>query len=269
MTLRVEAIIIDPQMDFCDHPSRAGSLAVPGAHADMQRLAGFLEKNIFRLDDIHVTLDSHHVVDIAHPIWWKDQNGNAPAPFTMITADMVRSGLWSTRNPAVAARSLAYVETLEAKGRYQLVIWPEHCLIGSQGHSVHPDVHDALLSWDRKNFGMFNAVTKGSNPFTEHYSGVQAEVPDANDPSTQLNMSLIDTLQQADLVIIAGEALSHCVANTVRDIAANFDPASISKLVLLEDTCSPVPSFEKAAQDFINDMTRLGMRLEKTTTFNL
>lgn len=269
MSLRIEMMIIDPQMDFCDYPSKSGSLAVPGAHADMQRLAQFLKTNSFRLEDIHVTLDSHHVVDIAHPIWWVDEKFNSPPPFTLITSDMVRNGVWRARNPALQARSLAYVELLEQKGRYQLCIWPEHCIIGTSGHNIHPEVMDELLNWDRSQFASFDAVTKGSNPFTEHYSAIQAEVPDSKDASTQLNVELIKTLQRADIVIIAGEALSHCVANTVLDIANNFDPASISKLVLLEDACSNVPGFEKAGEDFINQMTRLGMKLEKTSTFNL
>jgi hypothetical protein len=41
-------------------------------------------------------------------------------------------------------------------------------------------------------------VTKGENPWTEHYSAVQAEVPDDDDPRTQLNRTADRRLDQAD-----------------------------------------------------------------------
>ena len=44
---------------------------------------------------------------------------------------------------------------------------------------------------------------------------------------------------EADLIFVAGEAGSHCLANTVRDIANNFgDDTYVKKLVLLTDATS-------------------------------
>ena len=80
---------------------------------------------------------------------------------------------------------------------------------------------------------MINLVTKGSNFWTEHYSAVMADVPDPSDPHTMLNTSFINTLKEADIIALSGEAKSHCLANTVRDIANNFGEENISKLVLL------------------------------------
>src|SRR3982750_3884422 len=78
--MRVEGLIIDPQVDFC---SPQGRLFVPGAAEDMQRLAAMVRRLGDRVDDYHVTLDSHRIVDIAHPIFWKDSAGNHPDPFTI------------------------------------------------------------------------------------------------------------------------------------------------------------------------------------------
>ncbi len=50
-------LIIDPQVDF--HPG--GSLAVPGANEDSERIAQFIYKHASAIDEIYVTLDSHHV----------------------------------------------------------------------------------------------------------------------------------------------------------------------------------------------------------------
>lgn len=38
-----------------------GSLGVPGAIEDSQRTAAFIEKHINAIDEIYVSLDTHHV----------------------------------------------------------------------------------------------------------------------------------------------------------------------------------------------------------------
>ena len=60
--MNIQLLIIDPQNDFCDPK---GSLFVPGADGDMTRLATMIDRISPKLADIHVTLDSHHLVDIA------------------------------------------------------------------------------------------------------------------------------------------------------------------------------------------------------------
>jgi len=56
------------------------------------------------------------------------------------------------------------------------------------------------------------------------------------------------------------------VANTIRDIAAEFGDDQIKKFVLLEDTSSNVGGFEKMGQDFVREMVARGM--QRTTTAN-
>ncbi len=262
--MQLELLIIDPQIDFCDPH---GALFVAGADRDMTRLAALVRRLAPKLGDIHVTLDSHHFVDIAHPIFWKDASGSAPAPFTIITAAEVETGRWTTAQPGMYRRALAYVQALEKHGRYPLCIWPPHCLIGSTGHAVVPELFAALQDWEKR-FAMVDYVTKGSNPFTEHYSAIQADVPDPADPGTQINTALLQTLMRADLIAVAGEAGSHCLANTVRDIANNFgDDRLVSKIVLLQDATSPVTGFESFQDDFLREMTARGMKLATTTDF--
>jgi nicotinamidase/pyrazinamidase len=278
--LKIDLMIIDPQNDFCDIPQDAcpynpmvmgerimPALPVTGAHDDMLRLASFIRRVGNKLNDIHVTLDSHNPVDIAHPSWWVNAQRENPAPFTIITASDVKAGLWRTANPLAQAYSQSYVEKLETGGRYPLVIWPEHCLIGGWGHNVHAAVKGELDAWARKRLEVVNYVTKGSNPMTEHYSAVQAEVPDPADNSTLLNTSLIRTLERADIIVVAGEALSHCVANTVRDIANNFGEDNIKKMVLLTDCASPVTGFEQLGKDFVAEMSSRGMQLASSADF--
>jgi nicotinamidase/pyrazinamidase len=262
--MKLHLVVIDPQNDFC-RPD--GALSVPGARADMERLARLVDRLRHKLADIHVTLDSHRRVDISHPVWFSDGNGRHPAPFTAITAADVMSGRWTPTLPSTHARTLAYLRELERSGRYTHVIWPEHCLIGSEGHNVVQPLFDALQEWSSR-FALVDFVTKGSNPWTEHFSAFRAEVPDPADPGTQLNAGLLQTLEDADLVLLAGEASSHCLANTVRDLAAGFgDPRAIGKLVLLTDATSPVPGFEAHADAFLRDLTALGMKTATTRDF--
>jgi nicotinamidase-related amidase len=262
---KVHLVIVDPQNDFCDP---GGSLYVKGADDDMARLAVMINRLQDKLEDIHVTLDCHHLVDVAHPIFWKDSTGKCPDPFTIITAEEVEKGTWTPVLQGLFRRTLAYVKALEKSGRYPLCIWPPHCLIGTWGNNVFPPLEDALRNFEGSQIAMINYVTKGSNIYTEHYSAVKAEVPDPQDPGTQINTSLINTLEQADLIAVAGEAGSHCLANTVRDITNEFkDDSYVKKIVLLEDATSPVTGFEQFQVDFVKEMTARGMQLAKTTEF--
>ncbi|HLK56418.1 MAG TPA: hypothetical protein VKU00_07630 [Chthonomonadaceae bacterium] len=260
--MRTALLIIDPQVDFCD-PER-GALYVPGAEQDMARLAQMILRVGPQVDAIHVTLDSHHTVHIAHPIFWQDAEGKHPPPFTPVSAADVEAGHWTTTLPENRERALEYVHALERTGRYTLFLWPYHCLIGSLGHAVQPELFAALREWESR-YAVVNYVLKGSNLWTEHYSAIRAEVPDQDDPATEQNTDLIAALRSADRVLIAGEAGSHCVANTVRDLADAFGHHNeIEKLVLLTDAVSPVTGFEQNQIDFVADLTRRGMRLATT-----
>ena len=288
MARKVHLLMIDPQNDFCNRGNpkllaalksagipqnewpnevNPGALFVPGADEDMARLAAFITKNEKRIDEIHCTLDSHQTIHIAHPIFWRNSKGEHPTPFTVITDDDIKKGLWTTTNPRWQVRGQEYVDALEKNKRYILVIWPPHCLIGSWGAGVVSAVHNALMDWETNQFNRVNFVAKGSNLFTEHYSGVQADVPDNKDPSTKLNANLIDALTEADEIVITGEALSHCVANTVRDVAKEFGVDNIKKFTLLQDTTSNVPGFEKLGRDFVLEMAGKGMKLTDTKSW--
>ena len=265
MSQKLSLLIIDPQIDFCDP---AGALYVPHAEEDMERLAAFIRQQKYQIESIHVTLDAHHLVHIAHPIFWQDSEGKSPAPFTTITASDVAQGRWRVADPALQNQGLEYVRKLEKNGRYSLTIWPPHCLIGSRGQSVFPELFDALVEWEN-DFKTVNYWTKGSYLLTEHFSALKADVPDEAVPETLLNQKLLDQIGQAELIVVAGEARTHCVASTVRDLADNFsDPASIKKMVLLTDAMSDIPSFEKYAEDFLQEMQARGCRISTTEEFS-
>jgi len=262
MSLNVQIICIDDQNDFTD-PN--GSLYVKGGDENVRRAARMIERLRDKISDIHVTMDSHHKVDISHPLWWVDENGNHPKPYTLITPEDAIAGKWRAYKMSARDRSLKYLKALKATNRYPHVIWPEHCLIGDEGHNLHPILAAAIHGWEEKRFALSDVVTKGSNPWTEHFSAVQAEVPDPEDPSTQVNRGLIEALEKADMVIWVGEALSHCLANTFRDVVKNFsNPAYVKKMILCKDGSSSVPGFEKLGDDFVAEMISRGMQVSTT-----
>lgn len=255
----IHLVIIDPQFDFCD-PS--GALFVPGADEDSKRLGSFIDRASREIDDIHVTLDSHQRLHIAHPEFVVDAQGNHPPPFTVITYDDGKSGKYRAANPKLQGMWLGYIKALEDNGRYPYCIWPPHCLIGSPGAAIVDSIREALEDWALRRFATVDYVPKGSSWNTEHYSAVQADVPDPRDPSTQVNTRFVSVLEDADMVIWCGQAASHCVLNTYRDVADNFsDQDAVKKMVLLEDCQSPVPGFEQLAEDGVREMENRGMRV--------
>jgi nicotinamidase-related amidase len=273
MKRQLHLLIIDPQNDFCDLPPAylprdpvhgeawAPALPVAGAHADMLRVAQLIDGGGAGLTDISVTLDSHHRLDIAHPTFWQCGDGSAVTPFTQIEASQVRAGQFLPRDSRTLPRVLDYLDALEAAGRYRLMVWPVHCEIGSWGGDVHADVRAAYNRWEERTLGVVAKLRKGSNPWTEHYSAVQAEVPDPADPDTQLNRPFIDKLARADAVYIVGEAGSHCVRATTEHIAQHFDAVARARLVLVTDCMSPVTGFDQQYREFLGAMQAAGLRL--------
>jgi nicotinamidase/pyrazinamidase len=276
MTRQVQLLIIDPQNDFCDLPESfrpadpltgqrvSPALPVAGAHADMQRLAAFVRDTTAAWSDISITLDSHNRLHIAHPTFWQKGDGGAVSPFTAIQAEQVRNGDFKPRDPAALDRALAYLDALDARGRYTLMVWPVHCEIGSWGHNVHVDLRNAYNLWETQQLRVVRKVGKGSNTWTEHYSALQAEVPDPSDPETLLNRPFLAALDRADLLVIAGEASSHCVKATTEDIVDNLPSGRPERIVLLTDCMSPVGGFEAQHDAFLSAMKARGVRLATT-----
>lgn len=266
---RIELVIIDPQNDFMDD----GALPVAGAKADMDRLSAMVHKHSRKIYDVHVTLDSHHGIDVSHAPFWVDSNGKPPAPFSQITNQSIRDGIWSPRIPALRQHALDYTAHLEKAGKYVHTIWPTHCLIGSEGHAIEPKLFEALGNWSNDNVALIDMVTKGSDYRTEHFGALEAEMPMSDNSDTQLNMRFLQTLQSADIVLIAGEALSHCVRATVQQIIDNIGPDHIAKLHLLEDCSTSIPAipgvvdFPALTAAWLKDVEKLGLTRTDTVSF--
>ncbi|MCA9929322.1 MAG: cysteine hydrolase family protein [Anaerolineales bacterium] len=265
----IHLVIIDMQVDFCHEK---GSLYVPGAIGDIQRTIEFIYNNAEHITNITCSLDSHLPHQIFHPAWWADEHGNHPAPFTLISYEDIKSGKW---RPLVApVQSTNYVKKLEQDAKKTLTIWPYHVMIGSIGNALDPELFSAVMWHSIARKTQPTWLTKGSIPLTEHYSIIQPEVAVPNHPMGGKNKAFLDTLSDADVVVVAGEAESHCVLETVEDLVEDFStkPDALQKIYFLRDCTSPVlhpdvdfhgiamkrfAEFEKQGVNFIDSTDQL------------
>lgn len=252
-------LIIDAQYDFCN-PN--GTLFVSGADADIWRISDFIRRNQNDIDHICVTLDSHPVDDISHPSFWQDKEGNFPPPFTQITLAEVDAGKWTPR--FYPQEAIEYLTKLEAQGQFPHFIWTEHCLTGSKGAALEDTLVEALTNWSRNNGKTYQAVTKGTNPLTEHFGIFMAQIPLANAPETQLNQALLDELEAYENVYLAGEAKSHCVGTSLRQ-AMEYAPKLASKMIILDDCMSDVTGLGHLGAPIYEEAKRRGIRFAKST----
>jgi nicotinamidase-related amidase len=262
-----DLLVIDPQNDFLDVPQAA--LPVPGASADMQRLADWLLQHATEVDNITVTMDSHASFSVERTTFWLDGQGKQVAPFTTITAAEVQVGAFQPRHARYRDEVLRYLFALESSGQRQLVAWPVHCVVGTWGHNIHSGLATALAHWEEVAGKMCNKVIKGMHPLTEQYSAFRAEVPRTDDVRTQLNQKLMYALASGTHpLLVAGEALSHCVAASVDDMMAYLPAARLQQTVLLTDCMSPVSGFEAMGQSFLHRARASSMRTTTLATLD-
>jgi nicotinamidase/pyrazinamidase len=274
---KIAILAIDVQRDFCDEN---GALSVKGAKEDSIRLSKLIDVKGNDISQIFITLDSHNEFDIAHPVFWVNEQGENPSPFTIITKNDVKNETWRSANEKYQSHALEYVKALESNGKYPLCIWPSHCIMGSEGWCIEENILNSINRWSKEIRKNIKFYIKGLNPLTEHYSAFKADVEMNSDPSTLMNekfiYDMINSLQmnQCDEILIAGQAKSHCVANSLYDFS-NFinyaynkhSSSLLSKVVLLEDAMSSVTGFENLGDKFFEDMISLGMKIAKTTDY--
>jgi nicotinamidase-related amidase len=262
---------IDWQTDFV---SPTGALYVKDAEKSADRLAAFVKKHGNLFDDIALTMDSHQPLHIAHAAMWVDKNGDHPTPFTTILASDVEKKWWMTREPW-KGYGKEYTSGLESSGRFKLMIWPDHCLIGTLGHNIFPSLMEVFYEWARKLGKTLGILTKGSNPFCEHYSAVRAERPFLGgngyepDPGTQTNLAWLNMLAQYDNVVFSEQALSHCGRFTNEDTIEQFGADAAKKIIIVRDfadcVVTPAYDFTPETEAWLDTVKKQGIRVMQSS----
>lgn len=284
---RLCLLLIDVQNTFClpGFELFVGGRSGQGAVDDNRRLGEFIYRNLGQITTITATLDTHQAMQVFHPYFWVDAEGENPPPMTLIHYDDVVQGKWRV-NPSMAANltaprdlqeyALHYTKTLDDRGKYPLTIWPYHSMLGGIGHALVPAIEEACFFHTIARQSQTRFELKGSNPLTENYSVLSPEVmADAQGQAiAQKNTPLIQTLLEFDAVVIAGQAKSHCVAWTVADLLSDIqatDPALAQKVYLLDDCASPVVvpgvvDFTDQAEETYQRFAAAGMHRVQSTT---
>ena len=285
---RVHLLLIDVQKDFC-FPEGAlyvGGRSGTGAVDDARRIAELVYRNLGAITEITTTMDTHFAYQIFFPAFWIDAAGAPLAAHRVITADEIAAGAVRP-NPAIARwlcngnygwlvqQVQHYARELERAGKYQLYLWPPHCLLGSDGHALAGVVHEARLFHAFARGAQSWVEVKGGNPLTENYSVLRPEVLTRFDgaPLAQRNAGFVKTLLAADAVVIAGQAASHCVKSTIDDLLDEIlasDPALARKVYLVTDCMSAVvvpggPDFTAEAEAALQRFADAGMHLVRST----
>ncbi|MGA9531820.1 MAG: hypothetical protein WBR18_03810 [Anaerolineales bacterium] len=263
---RIGLLLIDAQVDFI-HPK--GTLPVPGAVDDSRRTIEWIYRHLADLTTIYASLDSHLPNQIFYPTWWSDQDGVHPDPYTTIRAEQVDEGVWRPLHET--EWSVSYVHELESGSKKELMIWPYHTMIGSQGHDMMPALYEAVVHHAAARRVQPRFVQKGTIARTEYYSLLEPEVKVPDEPAGNLNRALLDELLGYDLLYVAGQAKSHCVLETLVSIFRyrGDEPAAIGRLRLLADCTSsvvhPQVDFESLAEESLNGLEARGlMRVSST-----
>jgi nicotinamidase-related amidase len=269
----VELVAIDLQRDFC-FPQ--GSLFVAGrggagAVEDSDRIARLIYANLSRITAITATMDTHYPLQIFFAAFWRDRDGAAPAPHSIIALEDVQAGRYRPAPGLAAALDLPdddwlarqcehYCAELERAGKYQLYIWPEHCLLGSAGHALAGVFHEARLFHAYARDAENRVEIKGGHALSENYSVFNPEVLTLWDGQGRLaekRGDFIDRLLARDAVVLIGQAASHCVKSSIDDLLDEIearDPDFAEKCYVVTDCMSAV-TVPDGAGGFLADFT--------------
>lgn len=263
-TKKVTLLLIDVQRDFCfpEGTLYVGGRSGTGAIDDNQRIAEFIYREMSGITSIVSTLDTHWPFQIFTPSFWEDQDGQMLLPHDMIDGSLsiIRAGktvgkakprmavasIVSGGNYAALLKQAQYsCQKLEQGGKYLLYIWPEHCVLGTTGHSMAGIVHEAVMFHSYVRMAQPGFEVKGGHPLSENYSVLGPEVREYynGQPLAQKNVRFLDTLLASDAVIIAGQAASHCVKSTIDDLIVEIqarDPSQADKVYIMADGSSAV-----------------------------
>lgn len=230
---------IDIQQDFMDN----GALGVPGANQDVIRTGQFIYNNIEKISEIIVSLDTHEPAQIFHPYWWEDTAGNHPAPYTIIKLEDLTNGHWhAVTDPALSKH---YVRQLEKAGK-QLCIWPYHCINGTTGWALENQFSNLIHFMSVAARIPVQKICKGQYPLSEMYGIIRPEYSMHDNTNTKL----LEKIASFDKIVIAGEAKSHCVLESIKQICEYYyDKLEITrKIYVLTDCMSDIPGFEQQSQ---------------------
>ncbi|MEI7988748.1 MAG: isochorismatase [Chloroflexota bacterium] len=293
---KIGLLLVDVQNTFClpDFELFVGGRTGTGAMDDSRRICDFIYRNLHRISEIIVTMDTHQAIQIFHANFLINGKNEHPDPYTTVSVEDIEKDHWKFNPllldsfemdaPTAERQLLHYTRSLKSRGKYLWTIWPYHAMLGGIGHALVSSIEEAIFFHTIARYSQPHIITKGDNPLTEHYSVIGPEVTrDASGHQiASRNHELIDKLMNLDALFIAGQAKSHCVAWTVEDLQADIQARGLSqgdttlaeKVYLLEDCTSSVVipgvvDYTEQADSAYQDFARMGMKIVHSDEWNL
>ncbi|MEX2472208.1 MAG: bifunctional nicotinamidase/pyrazinamidase [Gemmatimonadota bacterium] len=193
-------LLVDIQPDFCP----GGALAVSGGDEILAPVNALVERGLFGL---YVATQDWHPE--GHVSFASQHEGRSP------------------------------MEAIELHGHDQ-VLWPDHCVQGTPGADLHPDI-----DWDP----VSAIIRKGSDPRVDSYSGFRNNWnPDGERPSTGLAGYLRE--RGVEDVYVCGLARDVCVKWTAQDAVE----AGFRTYLLWDLTRSVQTEHDQALRDGLEDI---------------
>lgn len=257
-TIRRLLLCIDIQKDFIE----GGPLGVPNSIKDVENITKFIYKNMDEITNIMCSLDTHIPGQIFHPAWWVDENGNAPDPFTIITHEDVKNRKWI---PILddTEDSIEYLQNLKDMEKNDLCIWPYHCISGTEGATLENEFAKMVYFHSIVRKCTNPMIFKGSDPKSEMYGIIKPEYS----KDDFINIEVLDTIKQYDEIYVVGEASSHCVLESVKQIVEYFSEKTeiLNRITILSDCTSSITGYEENTLKEFKQLEKVGIKFIKST----
>lgn len=282
-----------------------GELFVPNSPQDAKNCARLIREG--KPEGMILTFDSHDTVHCSFPNYYDpappvfafirvnpDKNAPSNHRFQAYYPNDPDNIVWqgTTRKSEWADGHAEYLQALQASCRFPHCIWPPHCIVGTDSWSLTKPIAQAYTEWESETLRKALKITKGNNREREHFGAPRAQIVHPKDPSTQVNTIFIEALMKYDEIWLTGEALYHCLWNTIWDTAnltsmtKNFENGAmddlknhrknpfLEKCILFydekgQDGCtSPVPGVTVPDQDKLLDWAQqLGLGITTVSQY--
>jgi nicotinamidase-related amidase len=218
---------------------------------------------------IYPTLDTHLVYQIFYGYWWTDDKGKNVAPFTVIKSEDIENGKYKPIIDPVW--SLDYVKALEKQTNQPLMIWPEHTMLGTPGHALVPALYEVCYYHAAIRRSQISFQLKGDVPGTEMFGVFRPEVLVPKNPRGGINTGFLNLMGNYDRLMVAGQAKSHCVLESLRQLAAFFAGQEdiLKKIFIMRDCMSSVKhpdiDFDAIANAEFDKLEKVGFNIVDST----
>jgi nicotinamidase/pyrazinamidase len=264
---KIAVILVDYQYDFIDPE---GALYVPGAQDDIVRFLKWFYMNAHKITSVYASMDTHLPFQIFFSSWWHNPKTKVhPQSFTTITTEDISKEIWV---PVFQVDwSIQYVHLLKQRLKKDLMIWPYHAMEGTVGYTLSTPISEAIAWHSAARNTQPTYIAKGRTLRSEYYGIFGAEIPDPEDPESGINVALLDAIMKHDRIYVAGEAKSHCVLESEKQIFKHFGNKQelLGRLHFLRDCTSsvkhPIVDFDAQAEAELAIMVQQGIQMVLST----